>query len=148
MSKQCSVNKCLVVLLFVIFGIYRELTCCNGTILSKGKITMCVKDKNSDPFNVVEGKGCEKKLVITKSVSAEQVGTHVYRTGVYQRYGQQPYKAAFRLGARHWCPSLVLAPSLNMIFPNEIGHSAQERASLVEVVLNNGTVLNMFCEQF
>jgi hypothetical protein len=30
--------------------------------------------------------------------------------------------------------------------PNEIRHSAQERALLLEVVLNNGTVLNMFWE--
>jgi hypothetical protein len=36
--------------------------------------------------------------------------------------------------------SLVLAPSLNMMLPNEIGHSSQVR------VLNNGTVLNMFCD--
>ena len=75
MFKQCTVKKCLVVLFFVVFGIYREFSCCNGTILSKGKITMCVKDKNNDPYNVVEGKGCDKKLVVTKSVSAEQVKT-------------------------------------------------------------------------
>jgi hypothetical protein len=51
-------------------------------------------------------------------------------------------------GARHWCPALVLAPSLNMTLSNEIGHSAQGRALTLEVVLNNGTVLNMFCEPF
>ena len=34
---------------------------------------MCVRDKDRDPFNVVDGKGCEKKLVLTKSVSAEEV---------------------------------------------------------------------------
>jgi hypothetical protein len=77
MFKQCSVRGCLVVLIFVVFGIYRELFFCDGTILSKGKITMCVKDKNRDPYNVVEGKGCDKKLVITKSVSAEQVGVYM-----------------------------------------------------------------------
>jgi hypothetical protein len=48
-------------------------------------------------------------------------------------------KAASRLSAQHWCPSLVLAPSLNTMLPNIIGHSAQERALLLEVVLNNGT---------
>ena len=31
----------------------------------------------------------------------------------------------------HWCPSLVLAPNLNTTLPNEIGHSAQERALLL-----------------
>ncbi|XP_028409635.1 hapless 2-like [Dendronephthya gigantea] len=31
---------------------------------------MCVRDKNRDPFNVVDGKSCDKKLVITKSVTA------------------------------------------------------------------------------
>jgi hypothetical protein len=48
----------------------------------------------------------------------------------------------------HWCPALVLAPSLNMMLPNEIGHSAQERTLPLEVDVNNGTVLNMFCELF
>jgi hypothetical protein len=46
------------------------------------------------------------------------------------------------------CPALVLAPSLNTTLSNEIGHSAQERALPLEVVLSNGTVLNMFCEPF
>ncbi len=84
MFKQCTVKKCLVVLFFVVFGIYREFSCCNGTILSKGKITMCVKDKNNDPYNVVEGKGCDKKLVVTKSVSAEQVKTCNCKTRTVQ----------------------------------------------------------------
>lgn len=62
-------------ILLVIFPVYHQFNGCNGTVLSKGKIMMCVKDKNLDPFNVVEGKGCNKKLVVTKSVSAEQVRT-------------------------------------------------------------------------
>lgn len=51
------------------------LLCLNsyGFVLSKSKITMCVKDSNMDPYNVVEGKKCEKKLVITKAVSAGEV---------------------------------------------------------------------------
>lgn len=73
MYRHCSSMKCLFLLIFSIFGIYREFPCCNGTILSKSKITMCVKDKDRDPFNVVDGKSCDKKLVITKSVTAEQV---------------------------------------------------------------------------
>ena len=40
-------------------------------------------------------------------------------------------KAALRLCARHWSPLLVLAPSLNTTLPNEMGHSAQERALLL-----------------
>ena len=44
---------------------------------------MCVRDKDRDPFNVVEGKGCEKKLVLTKSVSAEEVRLQIqYNTVV------------------------------------------------------------------
>ena len=43
------------------------------------------------------------------------------------------------------CLSLVvLVPSLNMTLPNEIVHGAQERSLLLEVELNNSTVLNMF----
>jgi hypothetical protein len=44
------------------------------------------------------------------------------------------------------CLALALAPSLNTTLPNEIGHSAQERTLLLEEVLDNGTVLNMFWE--
>lgn len=46
---------------------------CSGLILSKSKITMCVKDSKTDPMNVVAGKKCEKKLVITKAVTTGQV---------------------------------------------------------------------------
>jgi hypothetical protein len=51
--------------------------------------------------------------------------------GLYTEYG------CVQTGsARHWCPSLVLPPSLSTTLPNEIGHSAQVRALLLEVVLN------------
>lgn len=69
-----SIVNFLIVFIFIIsFHSY-----CECTILTKGKITMCVKDKNQDPFNVVDGKGCEKKLVLTKAVSAGQVLKIIY----------------------------------------------------------------------
>ena len=52
----------------------------------------------------------------------------------------------FKLGAK--TSAGHLAPSLNTTLSNEIGYCAQERALPLEVVLNNGTVLNMFCEPF
>ena len=53
----------------------------DGTVLSKSKITMCVKDKNTDPFNVVEGKSCDKKLVLTKAVTSGQVWSKMLAIG-------------------------------------------------------------------
>ena len=73
MFEKCGSLRCQIVFILVMFGVVVEFFYCTGTILSKSKITMCVRDKDRDPFNVVEGKGCEKKLVLTKSVSAEEV---------------------------------------------------------------------------
>lgn len=73
MFEECGSLRCQLVFILVIFCVFLEFFYCTGTILSKSKITMCVRDKDRDPFNVVEGKGCEKKLVLTKSVSAEEV---------------------------------------------------------------------------
>ena len=70
MIKQCILRNSLFVFISVI---YFYVSFCDGTVLSKGKIMMCIRDKNSDPFNVVDGKACNKKLVITKSISADQV---------------------------------------------------------------------------
>lgn len=73
MFEKCASMKCQILFLLAIFCMFQEFHYCAGTILSKSKITMCVRDKDRDPFNVVDGKGCEKKLVLTKSVSAEEV---------------------------------------------------------------------------
>ena len=45
-----------------------------GDLIAKSSVTMCENSANSeDPFNVVDNKACEKKLIVTMSVQSRQV---------------------------------------------------------------------------
>ena len=71
MSTGCSSTKVLFAFAgLMLFGHFFD---CDGTIIAKSKITMCVQDDIKDPFNVVEGKKCQKKLVVTKAVTTGEV---------------------------------------------------------------------------
>ena len=73
MFGQCNARKGFGALIVGLLCLNSYFRYSDGFVLSKSKITMCVKDSNMDPYNVVEGKKCEKKLVITKAVSAGEV---------------------------------------------------------------------------
>lgn len=68
-----GINSAVFAFIFGLMCLSRYFSGCGGLLLSKSKITMCMKDSQTDPMNVVAGKKCEKKLVITKAVTAGQV---------------------------------------------------------------------------
>ena len=56
---------------------------CGADLIAKSSVTMCENSGDGeDPFNVVDNKACEKKLIVTMSVNSGQVGStsliHIY----------------------------------------------------------------------
>ena len=48
---------------------------CRSDIIAKSRITMCENTgQGEDPYNVVMGKNCEKKMIVSMSVYGGQVG--------------------------------------------------------------------------